>query len=68
MKGDGGTMSDGWLVYAISSVLSALVAYFTTTGTLQARLSQLEEREGNHYAEILRRIDHIDRKIDRMME
>jgi hypothetical protein len=47
----------------LTAALSALVAYFTTIGTLAARLSTLEEREQNHHIETLRRLDSIDRKL-----
>lgn len=46
------TLSDNWLLWAVSAMLSALIAYFTTTGTLRAKLAQLEERESNHYLEL----------------
>ncbi len=56
-------VNDNWLMAGTSALVSAVVAYFTTLSTLQVRISQLEEREGNHYGEILRRLDAIDRKV-----
>lgn len=53
----------GLLTWAVTAVLSAIVAYFTTISTLAIRLSMLEEREENHYKEVLRRLDSIDRKL-----
>ncbi len=62
---DASPVQDNWLVWLVTVVLSGIVSYFTTTGTLQVRLAQLEEREENHYAEILRRLSAIDGKLDR---
>ena len=53
----------GIVMWVLTAALSALVAYFTTIGTLAARLSTLEEREQNHHIETLRRLDSIDRKL-----
>lgn len=41
---------DEWLRFIAALVLAAVVAYFTTV----ARVSTLEERELNHYTELLR--------------
>lgn len=51
--------------WAIGLVLAGLVAYFTAVGTIQVRLGTLEEREQNHYSELLRRLDRIEAKLDR---
>ena len=56
-------MTENVVVWAVGVVLSSIVAYFTTINTLSQRLDVLEERENNHYSEILRRLDHIDRKL-----
>lgn len=56
-------MTENVVVWAVGVVLSSIVAYFTTINTLSQRLGVLEEREENHYDEILRRLDHIDRKL-----
>lgn len=55
---------DPWLIWLVTMLLSGVVSYFTTTGTLRERLTQIEEREQNHYLEILRRLDAIERKLD----
>ena len=54
----------GWLVPAISAGLAAIVGYFTSKATTEREVGVLTEREGNHYAEILRRLDRIDNKLD----
>lgn len=40
----------GWFKFLLPLVLAALVSYFTAVG----RIGQIEERERNHYEEILR--------------
>lgn len=52
------------LRWVIGLVLAAMVAYFTSTGAMQASLAVVAERESNHYNELLRRLDRIESKLD----
>ena len=56
-------MTEAVAVWGAGMVLSSIVAYFTTVNTLSNRLGVLEEREENHYHELLRLLDHINRKL-----
>jgi hypothetical protein len=56
-------MTETVAVWGAGMVLSSIVAYFTTVNTLSQRLGVLEEREENHYHELLRLLDHINRKL-----
>jgi len=55
-----------WLRWIAGLALAALVSYFTAIGAMQSRIAVVEEREQNHYMELLRRLDSIDRKLDRV--
>jgi demethoxyubiquinone hydroxylase (CLK1/Coq7/Cat5 family) len=48
------------LRWAIGLALAALVAHYTAV----ARISVMEEREENHYGEVMRKLERIERKID----
>ena len=50
-------MRDMWLHWLAGMILAALVAYFTTTSAIQAKIAALEATEESHFAEILRRLD-----------
>lgn len=52
------------LRWVFGLVLAAVVAYFTSTGALQAQLAVITERENNHYSELLKRLDRIENKLD----
>lgn len=54
----------GWLVPVVSAGLAALVGYFTARATTEREMGVITEREGNHFTEIMRRLDRIDRKLD----
>lgn len=54
----------GWLVPAVSAGLAAIVGYFTARATTEREMGVITEREGNHFSEIMRRLDKIDRKLD----
>lgn len=56
----------GWLVPVISAGLAALVGYFTARATTEREMGVITEREGNHFDEIMRRLDKIDRKLDHL--
>lgn len=53
------------LRWVLGLVLAAVVAYFTSTGAMQAQLAVITERENNHYHEMLKRLDRIENKLDR---
>lgn len=53
------------LRWAFGLVLAGIVAYFTSTGALQAQLAVITERENNHYSELLKRLERIESKLDR---
>ncbi len=54
----------GWLIPVVSAGLAALVGYFTARTTTERELGVAVERESNHFDEIMRRLDKIDRKLD----
>jgi hypothetical protein len=54
----------GWLVPIVSAGLAALVGYFTARITAEREMGVITEREGNHFDEIMRRLDKIDNKLD----
>lgn len=54
----------GWLVPLISAGLASIVGYFTARATTEREIGVITEREGNHFNEIMRRLEHIDRKLD----
>lgn len=55
----GGGFSSETLRWALGLVLAAAVAYFTTIGTIETRVSVLEERENNHYEELKRMLTDV---------
>ena len=54
----------GWLIPVVSAGLAALVGYFTARITAEREMGVITEREGNHFQEIMRRLEVIDRKLD----
>lgn len=54
----------GWLVPMVSAGLAALVGYFTARITSERETSMMVEREANHFAEVVRRLERIERKLD----
>jgi hypothetical protein len=54
----------GWLVPMVSAGLAALVGYFTARITTEREMGVAVEREGNHFNEVMRRLDRIERKLD----
>lgn len=54
-----------WLRFLLGMALAGGVAYFTADSAMKARISVMEEREQNHYSEVLRRLDRIEIKVDR---
>lgn len=56
-------MRDTWLNWLAGMILAALVAYFTTTSAIQAKIAALEATEESHFAEILRRLDAMSADV-----
>lgn len=57
-------MTGEMLRWVLGLALAALVAYFTSTGAMQASLAVVAERESNHYNELVKRLDRIESKLD----
>lgn len=47
-------------------VVTALVSYFTALGAIENRLTRVETKQESTEAEVLRRLDRIENKIDKM--
>lgn len=62
MNGKTGEM----LRWVIGLALACIVAYYTAIGSIRSQIAVVEERELNHYGEIIRRLDRMESKIDRM--
>lgn len=45
--------------WILGLLASAVIAYYTTVGTIQTRTAVLEEREQDHFSEVLRRLDQM---------
>jgi hypothetical protein len=54
----------GWLVPMVSAGLASLVGYFTARITTEREIGVITERENNHFLELMRRLDSIERKMD----
>lgn len=54
----------GWLVPVVSAGIAALVGYYTSRITSEREMGVMAEREGNHFTELLRRLERIERKLD----
>jgi hypothetical protein len=54
-----------WLV---NMVIGALIAYFTAKGAIEVRVAVVEERENNHYAELQRSLERIERNLERLSQ
>jgi hypothetical protein len=60
------TSPSAWRVslkWIIAMGLSALISYFTSQAKLEVGQARLDERENNHYSEVLRRIDLLSQDI-----
>ena len=55
----------GWLVQLVPAGIAALVGYFTARITTEREIGVITEREANHFLELCRRLDTIDKKLDR---
>jgi ribosomal protein S17 len=59
---------NGWtgeaLRWVVSLILAGVVSYFTTIGSMKSEIAIVVERESNHYTELLRRLERIERKLD----
>lgn len=49
-------------------VVTALVSYFTALGAIENRLTRVETKQESTEAEVLRRLDRIENKIDKIEE
>lgn len=67
-QGDGsiGKAKGEWLRYLGGLVLAAMIAYFTTLSTMEKAIGKVDERENNHFAEVLRRLDAMQADIREM--
>lgn len=57
--------SEGWVKFLIPLVLAALISYFTSQSTIREEVSNVKTTEQNHFDEVLRRLDLIQRWQDR---
>ena len=59
---------NGWaaetLRWIVGLFLAGVVSYFTTIASMDAKISVLEERVYNYQAEVIRRLERIERKMD----
>lgn len=49
-----------YLRWVLTIVVGAVVAYFSAVGAMQAQIAVLQERETNHYQELIKRLDRIE--------
>ena len=49
-----------WLAAA---ALAGLVAYFTTIGTINTQVGRLDQREGDHFQQLMQRIDDFHKEL-----
>lgn len=49
--------------YVMGLILAGLIAYFTTISTLNQAVTEVREREDNHFSEVLRRLDVMQQDI-----
>lgn len=52
-----------YIRWGVGVAAAALVAYFTTIATIEAGLAQVQERELNHFEEVLRRLDLLQADV-----
>lgn len=48
---------------AFFAIVSALVAYYTTLGTLQQRVAAIESTEKAHFEELMRAVSRIETDV-----
>jgi hypothetical protein len=53
----------GTLKWLLALGLSAFVSYFTAQAKLEVGQARIDERENNHYSEVLRRMDSMSQDI-----
>lgn len=58
----------GLVVPLISGGVAAVVGYFSARMTMEREMGVLGEREANHFTEVMRRLNSIDKKLDRQHE
>lgn len=54
----------GWMMPVVSMGLAAIVGYFTARATSEREMGAMIEREANHFGEVVRRLERIERKLD----
>lgn len=52
-----------WIRYIVGLLLAGVVAYFTAIGTIRQQIATVQEREVNHFEEVLRRLDILQQDI-----
>lgn len=52
-----------YIRYVVGLILAGIIAYFTTIGTLNQAVTEVREREDNHFSEVLRRLDVLQGDI-----
>jgi len=57
-----------WLRWALGMVLAGVVAYFTSIGTVKEQVATVQERENNHFSEVLRRLDVLQADMRELRE
>lgn len=73
MAGELNGKTGEYIRYVIGLGLAGLVAYYTAIGTLResvsvvnGRVGVVEQREQGHFDEVLRRLDRIERTMERI--
>lgn len=52
--------------WIVGLLVTALVAYFTALGAIEQRLTRVETKQESTEQEVLRRLDRIENKLDRI--
>jgi hypothetical protein len=53
------------LRWVVGLGLAGVVSYYTAIGSIRSQINVVEERENNHYIEVIRRLDRMETKLDR---
>ena len=56
------------LRWAMGLALAGVVSYYTALGAIRSDLKVLEERENNHYAELMQQQNRSDTEIKRQLD
>lgn len=52
-----------YIRYVFGLILAGLIAYFTTLGTINQAVTEVRERENNHFSEVLRRLEILQQDV-----